>query len=66
MIRPTQRTNPEIIMLMEMGLGQEDHHAIDERLIGLVKRALHKANGEGSLKWDEFKEILLDIVQLPT
>ena len=32
-----------------------------ERLIGLVKRALHKTIGKGSLKWDELKEVLLDI-----
>ena len=32
-----------------------------ERLIGLVKRALHKTIGRGSLRWDELKEILLDI-----
>mgnify|MGYP002804130902 CR=1 FL=1 len=32
-----------------------------ERIIGLVKRALHKTIGRGSLKWDELKEVLLDI-----
>ena len=32
-----------------------------ERLIGLVKRALHKTIGKGSLSWNELKEILVDI-----
>ena len=32
-----------------------------ERLIGLVKRALYKTIGQGSLRWDELKEVLLDI-----
>ena len=27
----------------------------------MVKRALHKTIGRGSLKWDELKEVLLDI-----
>ena len=31
------------------------------RLIGLVKRALYKTIGQGSLRWDELKEVLLDI-----
>jgi hypothetical protein len=32
-----------------------------ERLVGLVKRALHKTISKGSLRWDELKEVLLDI-----
>ena len=32
-----------------------------ERLIGLVKRALHKTIGKGSLSWNELKEVLVDI-----
>ena len=32
-----------------------------ERLIGLVKRALHKTIGNGCLRWNELQEILLDI-----
>lgn len=32
-----------------------------ERLIGLVKRALHKTIGNGCLTWSELEEILLDI-----
>ena len=32
-----------------------------ERLIGLVKRALYKTIGQGSLRWDELQEVLLDI-----
>lgn len=32
-----------------------------ERLIGLVKRALHKTIGKGLLRWDELKEVLVDI-----
>ena len=32
-----------------------------ERLIGLVKRALNKTIGQGSLRWNELKEVLLDI-----
>ena len=32
-----------------------------ERLIGLVKRALHKTIGNGCLRWNELQDILLDV-----
>ncbi|XP_046847100.1 uncharacterized protein LOC124440717 [Xenia sp. Carnegie-2017] len=32
-----------------------------ERLIGLVKRALHKTIGNGLLNWEELKDVLLDV-----
>ena len=32
-----------------------------ERLIGLVKRALHKTIGNGCLRWHELQDILLDV-----
>ncbi|CAB4037018.1 Gag-Pol poly, partial [Paramuricea clavata] len=32
-----------------------------ERLIGLVKRSLHKTIGGGCLKWKELEEVLLDV-----
>ena len=32
-----------------------------ERLIGLVKRALHKTIGKGCLRWHELQDILLDV-----
>ena len=32
-----------------------------ERLIGLVKRALHKTVGNGCLRWNELQNILLDV-----
>ena len=32
-----------------------------ERLIGLMKRSLHKTIGRGCLKWKELEEVLLDV-----
>ena len=32
-----------------------------ERLVGLVKRALHKTIGRGFLTWDELREVILDV-----
>ena len=32
-----------------------------ERLIGLVKRALHKTIGSGMLTWEELQDVILDV-----
>ena len=32
-----------------------------ERLVGLVKRALHKSSGRAKLTWNEFEEVILDV-----
>jgi hypothetical protein len=32
-----------------------------ERLIGLFKRAFYKTIGNGTLKWEELEELILDI-----
>ena len=36
-----------------------------ERLIGLVKRALYKSIGSGSLTWAELQDVLLDVEVAP-